>query len=431
MAVIKLTKRTVDALGAEARAYVVYDADLKGFSVRVAASGTKTWQVEYRPYPGGRGVSKRRMALGSTQSLTPDEAKRKARDILSAAGKGEDPARDRVEKRLELRMIDLIDIYAEEGCVVQRGMRQGEPMKATTKAYTLARLRNHVVPLLGGKRITEVNATDIERMVRDIAKGATAKDEIKGPRQRIIVRGGEGAARKVARDLSAVFSFAVRRGLSPGNPIDKAAIRKTDNQRTRYLSINEVHRLGDALEQLEGEGVNPMALNICRLWALTGCRRDEIAGLEWSEIDFERACLKLADSKTGASVRPLAAPALALLSSLPRYGNGPFVFPASTGAGHYQGTKRIWPKVVEKAQLPGVTPQTLRHSLGSAAVSTGETLVMTGAILGHKNARSTSIYAHVQADPATQAVGRAVGPIAAALSRRNPFNELKLKSQDE
>ena len=52
-----------------------------------------------------------------------------------------------------------------------------------------------------------------------------------------------------------------------------------------------------------------------RLWALTGCRRDEIAGLSWTEVDFEHSCLRLADTKTGRSVRPLAGAALALLQS--------------------------------------------------------------------------------------------------------------------
>ena len=64
MANEKLTKRTVDALVADDKAFIVYDSELKGFAVRVAPTGIKTWQVEYRPYPGGRGVSKRRMALG-------------------------------------------------------------------------------------------------------------------------------------------------------------------------------------------------------------------------------------------------------------------------------------------------------------------------------------------------------------------------------
>lgn len=418
MATEKLTKRTVDALAPREAAYMVYDTELKGFAVRVASSGAKTWQVEYRPFPGGRGVAKRRMALGATTALTPDEARRKARDVLSAAAQGADPSRDRGELRRELRMAGLVDLYEKEGCYVLRGKRQGEPMKPTTKAYTMARLRHHVVPLLGSKRVSEIAPADIERMVREIAAGKTAKDEKAGPRKRIIVRGGAGAGRKVARDLSALFTFAIRKGLRTDNPCEVAAIRKTDNRRTRYLSLDEVERLGKALENLSADGVNPKALDIVRLWALTGARRTEIAGLKWSEIDFEHSCLRLSDSKTGASVRPLAAPALALLAALPRESGTPYVFPATSGDGHFQGAKRIWPRVVKLANLPGVTPHTLRHTLGSSAVSVGETLVMTGAILGHSEARSTSIYAHVQQDPAARAAARAVEPIAAALSGR-------------
>ena len=91
------------------------------------------------------------------------------------------------------------------------------------------------------------------------------------------------------------------------------------------------------------------------------------------------------------------------------------VFPSEDGSTFYQGTKRFWPKVTERAGLPGVTPHTLRHTIGSAAVSSGETLAMTGALLGHANARSTSIYAHMQQDPARRAADRVVGPIATAL----------------
>jgi integrase len=413
----KLTKRVVDGLGSEAKAYVVYDTELKGFGVRVAPSGSKTWQVEYRPYPGGRGVNKTRMSIGSTSALAPDEARKKAKVLLSAAAQGSHPAQERTASRREMKMAGLVDLYAKEGCFVLRGIRQGQPMKPATKAYTIARLRHHVVSLLGTKRVSEITSTDVERMVRDIAAGKTAKDEKpeEGGR-RVIVRGGQGAARKVVRDVSAVFTFAIRRKILVSNPCDTAAVRKTDNKRTRYLNLDEVSRLGKALDELQAGGVNPKALDIARLWVLTGCRRDEIAGLRWSEIDFEHSCLRLDDSKTGASVRPLAAPALALLASIMRDEGSAYVFPATSGDGHFQGTKRIWPKAIKLAELPGVTPHTLRHTLGSAAVSSGETLAMTGAILGHSNMRSTAIYAHVQQDPMSRAAGRAVKPLAAALS---------------
>src|SRR5690606_41662001 len=93
--------------------------------------------------------------------------------------------------------------YRAEGAADRRGKRQGEPMKPQTKSYTIARLRHHVVPLLGHKRVTDILPGDIENFVRDVAAGKSASDEKKGPRRRIVVRGGEGAAGKAVRALSA------------------------------------------------------------------------------------------------------------------------------------------------------------------------------------------------------------------------------------
>ncbi|WP_379958104.1 tyrosine-type recombinase/integrase [Dongia sedimenti] len=71
---------------------------------------------------------------------------------------------------------------------------------------------------------------------------------------------------------------------------------------------------------------------------------------------------------------------------------------------------------MKKARLPGVTPHTLRHTVGSTAVSNGEALMMAGAILGHANPRSTAIYAHVQSAPSKKSADRVTGKIAAALA---------------
>jgi integrase len=210
--------------------------------------------------------------------------------------------------------------------------------------------------LLGHRRANDISAGDIERFVADVTSGKTAKDEKIGPRKRVIVRGGAGAARKVVRDLSAVFSFAYRSGLVERNPCDAAAVRKTDNKNRRFLTLEEVGRLGAALDELEAEGVNCKAVNTARLWALTGCRRDEIAGLKWHEVDFEEGVLKLDDTKTGLSFRPLGVAALALLRSIDRIDGSDFVFPGERGSGFYQGTTTVWSKAIAKADLAGVTP---------------------------------------------------------------------------
>jgi integrase len=70
---------------------------------------------------------------------------------------------------------------------------------------------------------------------------------------------------------------------------------------------------------------------------------------------------------------------------------------------------------LRKASLPGVTPHTLRHTIGSTAISTGKAMALTGAILGHSNPRSTAVYAHIQHEPSGKAASRVSKKIAAAL----------------
>ncbi|PKP99294.1 MAG: integrase [Alphaproteobacteria bacterium HGW-Alphaproteobacteria-15] len=414
---VRLTKTVVASAAATDKRYLVWDSDLAGFAVRIESSGTKTFVIRYRADGGGRTASQRFVSIGRFGNLTVEEARKEAKKVLGRIAIGEDPAAERNSKRREMKIAALVDLYEEEGCYIQRGIRQGEPMKPLTKQYMIGRLRHHVVRLLGHKRITELTAGDIERFVRDVEQGKSRKDQKLGHRKRIVVRGGPGAARKAFRDLSAMYSFAVRRGLVDTNPCEKAVVRKTDGRRTRFLSLAEVKRLGQACDALEQEGLNPKALNITRLWILTGCRRQEIVELKWQEVDFERGLLILADSKTGRSIRPLAGAAMGILKAIPRESDNDYVFPADVGEGYFQGTKKLWPKIVAKAGLEGVTPHTLRHTMGAIATSSGEALAMTGAILGHANMRSTMIYAHIDYDPAKEAADRVGNQLARALGR--------------
>ena len=422
---IKLTREVCDRATPRDDQYEIWDGELAGFGLRIMVSGVKSFIVRYRIDGGGRTAKRRTYTLGRYGALTIEQARKNARAVLGAVANGEDPGAKRIAKRGEILISQLRDLYEERGCVIQRGKRIGEPMKPLTKQYTLARIDHHIVPLLGRKRIGDVSIADVEQFSRDVASGKTAKDEKIGPRKRIIVRGGEGAARKAIRDLSAMFSFAMRHELTDRNPVDKAAVRKVDNERTRFLSLEEVKRLGKAFDKLEASGTNPKAIAIARLWALTGCRRNEIAGLKWNEVDLDRGFFQFEDTKTGRSVRPLNRAAIEILRGIDRAPSSEFVFPATEGKSHFQGTKSVWPNVKKLSGLPDVTPHTLRHTMGSTSISAGQALAMTGAILGHRNPRSTAIYAHVQMAPAKRAAERASSKIATALGRPVPRRQRK------
>src|SRR5919205_4665561 len=92
MPTTRLTKRTIDAVSPGDQPVVLYDTELKGFGIRIAPGGARSWFVEYRPGAGGRAVAKRRMVFGSASALTPDQARKAARDALASVRLGHDPA---------------------------------------------------------------------------------------------------------------------------------------------------------------------------------------------------------------------------------------------------------------------------------------------------------------------------------------------------
>ena len=251
--------------------------------------------------------------------------------------------------------------------------------------------------------------------MQDIANGKTAVDEKTGPYGRAIVKGGKGTATKAVTILGAIFAFAVRRGMRPDNPAH--GVKKYPQKKLeRFLTQSELGRLGKALSNAEEAGVNLSATNAIRLLVLTGCRKSEVLTLRWQEVDFERSCLRLPDSKTGARVIPLGAPAIELLEALPRIKNNPYVFPGSREAGHFVGLPKIWDRIRKDAELDDVRVHDLRHSFASVGALGGDSLLMIGKLLGHQNTETTARYAHLTDDPLKVAADRISGSIAEAMN---------------
>jgi len=102
-----------------------------------------------------------------------------------------------------------------------------------------------------------------------------------------------------------------------------------------------------------------------------------MAALKVQEVKLERNLFELDDTKIGKSIRPFGPAAAALMKTLLNDRTGGYSFPAENGDGHYQRTRKIWAKVIKRAELPGVTPHTLRHTLRSTATSSGGVLART------------------------------------------------------
>jgi integrase len=414
----KITKSVVDNAKPAESDYFIWDSELSGFGVRIAKGGRKAYVCQYRAGDGRRAPS-RRMTIGPHGSpWTADQARTKAKQVLGRAANGEDPAKDKQEAKKEMTVAELCDLYIKQGCTTK---------KASTIATDKGRIERHIKPLLGRRKIGGVLRSDVKKFMSDVANGKTAADVKTKKQGRAIVRGGKGTATRTVGLLGGIFSYAVDASLVESNPA-RGVKRFADKKGTRFLSQEELKRLGDALQLAERDGLNSFAMAILKLLIFTGARKGEIEGIRWSEIDFEGGFLRLGDSKTGQKIVMLNAGALQVLNGLTRVSESDFVFPAFGADGHYVGTPKIWRQVKNSAGLEDVRLHDLRHSFASVAVSGGATLPIIGALLGHKDNATTMRYAHLSDDPLKAASEFTGNKIASALYGEVTDNVTSIRS---
>ena len=133
-------------------------------------------------------------------------------------------------------------------------------------------------------------------------------------------------------------------------------------------------------------------------------------------MDWENKCLLLPDSKTGQKIVPLGAPALELLSSLPKVEGNSYVLPSVEEEKHDTGLQKVWQEIRAWEGLSDVRIHDLRHSFASMGILGGDGLIMIGKLLGHKDPKTTQIYAHLADSAAQQAADRIAGQIEAAMN---------------
>lgn len=380
----------VEALAASDRQYTVWCTELSGFGVFVHPTGRRSYFVDYRNQEGVR----RRMTIGRHGRITTEEARKLAIAHLGATVRGADPAKDRIDRRTAITVRELCMRYrlaARQGIVIGRN---GRPKKPASLTIDEGRIDRHIDPLLGSRMVKDLTTADIYRFMRDVTAGKTAAVAASAKlRGKVIVTGGAGTAVRTVGLLGGILSYAVSEGIIEVNPA-RGVKKPTGVRRERRLVPEEFHKLGEALTEAEAEGETPQILQAIWLLALTGCRRGEILGLRWSEVDTIGKCLRLSDSKTGASVRPIGTAVFNLLARIGGQDKSPYVLPAARGVGCFGGLPRGWNRITQRAGIEGVTPHTLRHSFASVAGDLGFAESTIAALIGHSAGSVTSRYVH-------------------------------------
>lgn len=432
---MKLTINTIKAISVDPKRDIyAWDDELSGFGIRIKSSGVRSFMLQYR---NASGVS-RRLTLGKLGALTPDKARKLAKEKLAAVAEGNDPAEIRAEQRKAMTVKELCDSYlnaAEKGLILGKG---GRAKKQSTLYTDKGRIERHILPLLSKKKVRDLTLPDITRFMRDVAKGETAADIKTGLRGRAIVRGGTGAAARTVGLLGGILSFAVSEGVIAANPA-RGVKRPRDRRREVRLTLEQYKTLGKALDKAGEEGVIAIAIDAVRLLALTGCRRGEIENLRWEEVDLAGRCLRLSDSKEGKSIRPLGNAAVDLLKRLSKAKEkkesgakaNPHVLPGHAHDKSFSGLPKAWGRIMEKAEkgekgeLPAdLTPHGLRHAFASIASDLGYTEPTIAALIGHAAGSVTSRYIHHLDAALLSAADRVATHIADALDGKMESAEI-------
>ena len=229
-----------------------WDASCPGFGLRVLNSGRRSWIYQYRD--GHKRT--RRIVIGDEAKVDLDTARKTVRRHAASIAQGANPSVDRKTKRHALTVLDVVELYLE-----QARTRQRERSFVETRRH----LRCHAAPL-HYERVEAVGRRNISELLARVAE-----------------RSGPVAANRLRAALSTMWTWALRSGRVGGdtNPVT-FTIRQDERHRDRVLSDSELRAIWQATESAGQYN------RIIRLCLLTGCRRDEIGGLRWDEIQQDR-----------------------------------------------------------------------------------------------------------------------------------------------
>ena len=368
---IKINRSTVEKLPRPDGEKPIYffDTILPGFAVRVSPKGVKAFVVQGR----ARGRMHRRN-LGRFPVVSPEEARERARAMLSkmAAGKAPDQNLERV--KVSLALDEWLKVHVKPKLKPRTALDYETIAKKVLK------------PALGSRYVADVERADIAKLHGD--RCATPR------RSNYILA--------IARSF---FSYLEDAGYRDRDSNPAKRIKAfPENRRERFLTREELGQAAAAITAAEVSGaISLHAAAALRLCILTGARQGEIRALKWREVDLERGLLLLEDSKTGRKTIYLNAPALGILKMLPRIKGNEFVIVGELKGEPYRNLTRAWIKVRKLAKLPDVRLHDLRHTFASVGASESLSLPIIGRLLGHSVPATTARYAHLAADPVREA----------------------------
>jgi len=378
MPTLRITKAAVDAIQPSEKDQLHWDSRLPGFGCKVTPKGSKIFIYQYRL--GGRGSPARRFTIGKHGALTADQARREAEMLALKVAQGTDP--QRVKTETARIAVDLaFNAYVER-------FHRDYLTKAWTSSHgdALALLRRYAVPVLGNKPLPAVTRKDVTALLA-------------GPRDKV------ATASLLFATLRRMMRWAVNQGDLERSPMDGMDAPAKAVSRDRVLDDTELLLVWKASNAL-GYPFGPLI----RLLILTGARREEVAALDWSELDNGAHIWALppSRSKNGVAARqPLSTLAVAELDAIAKRQGKTAGWPklglvfSTTGntsvSGYSRAKTRLDNAIAALAEKQDTSPpppwrvHDLRRTLATGLQRLGVRFEVTEAVLNHVSGSKSGV----------------------------------------
>jgi len=367
---MKLTNKAIKSFTYAGGWDVRWDDTVTGLGLRVYPSGKKAFVLSYRA--GGR---KRLMVLGPFGVHTVEQVRDLARRHLVAVRDGKDPLDQKLRESKGEAFGSLVEAY------IQRHAR----VHKRSWSEDARRLKQHIPSSWQSRRADRITRADVA--------GLHAKIGTDRPYE----------ANRLLSLLHLMFRLGAQWGfLEEGAPNPAVGIQRfKEHKRKRWVRPGELPALA---KEIDNEP-NTYVRAALWLYLLTGLRKNELLQARWEDIDWDRAQLRLPETKSGEEQAiALSAPAIAILQATPKLPENPYILPGARKGQHLVNINKPWGRIRKDAGLDDVRLHDLRRSVGSWMSETGVDLNTIKDALRHSNISTSLIYARLSADPARAAL---------------------------
>ena len=383
------TKSTIEKLNPapKGKRLIYRDARMPSLMLRVTEQGTKSFSI-------CRKIKRRpvRITIGKFPNISIENARTKAAQKITDIANGANPNEEKKKLNNEMTFGELFEEFME---------RYSRPYKKSWKHDE--------------REVKKYLSCWFKRKISDIHKS-----EVKAIHDKICRENGLYQANRTLERIRAIYNKAIEWGVDITNPT--IGIKKfKEKSRDRFLQKNEI---ADFFKSLNEE--NCLMKGFFLLLLFTGARKSNVMAMRWKDIDFENDIWKIPETKNGEPLAlPLSAEAIDILFDLKakKEENAVYVFPGKGSSGHLVEPRKVWQRILKRANIENFRIHDLRRTLGSWQAMNGASTTIIGRSLGHKSQQATAIYSRLSLDPVRSSVSQATQAML------NVANEAYLKNK--